>query len=101
MESQNFKSTKLVTAFFSFLEGFPYYGQNTTRVERYLHSLASIARTGEEIVCYLEEEHLEFYKDFWNSYGATGKSIMLIILVLMSGFVVVGAGIAIHAISLY
>lgn len=69
MESQNFKSTKLVTAFFSFLEGFPYFGQNTTRVERYLHSLASIARTGEEIVCYLEEEHLEFYKDFWNSYG--------------------------------
>ncbi len=61
--------TKLVTAFFSFLEGYPYYGQNTTRVERYLHSLASIAKTGEEIVCYLEEKHLEFYKDFWNSYG--------------------------------
>ena len=55
--------TKLVTAFFSFLEGYPYYGQNTTRVERYLHSLASIAKTGEEIVCYLEEKHLEFYKD--------------------------------------
>tara|TARA_Y100000389_G_C17392384_1_gene480609 strand:- start:81 stop:1091 length:1011 start_codon:yes stop_codon:yes gene_type:complete len=61
--------TKLVTAFFSFLEGYPYYGQNTTRVERYLHSLASIAKTGEEIVCYLEEKHLEMYKDFWNSYG--------------------------------
>lgn len=69
MELKTPTNTKLVTAFFSFLEGFPYYGQNTTRVERYLHSLASIARTGEEIVCYLEEKHLEFYHDFWNSYG--------------------------------
>ncbi len=61
--------TKLVTALFSNYEGFPIFGQNKTRTERYLHSLASIARTGEKIVCYLEEEYLEEYRNFWNTNG--------------------------------
>ena len=69
MASQKSNTTKLVTALFSNHEGFPIFGQNRTRSERYLHSLASIARTGEKIVCYLEEEYLEEYRDFWNTYG--------------------------------
>lgn len=62
-------STKLVTAFFSFHEGFPIYGQNQTRVDRYLHSLASIAKTGEEIICYIEEKNLKIYEEFWDRFG--------------------------------
>lgn len=62
-------STKLVTALFSHHEGFPIFGHGKTRSERYLHSLASIARTGEKLVCYLEEEHIEEYRTFWNIHG--------------------------------
>lgn len=69
MASKKSNNTKLVTALFSNHEGFPIFGQNRTRSERYLHSLASIARTGEKIVCYLEEQYIEEYRDFWNTYG--------------------------------
>ena len=63
------KKTKLVTALFSNYQGFPIFGQDNVRVERYLHSLASIARTGEKIVCYLEKKYLKEYYNFWNIHG--------------------------------
>ena len=61
--------TKLVTALFSNYAGFPIFGHGNIRVDRYLHSLASIARTGEKIVCYLQKEYLEEYYNFWNING--------------------------------
>ena len=63
------KKTKLVTALFSNYQGFPIFGHDNVRVERYLHSLASIARTGEKIVCYLEKKYLKEYYNFWNIHG--------------------------------
>jgi len=62
--------TKLVTALFSKYEGFPIFGHDKIRTERYLHSLASIARTGEKLICYLQEEYLEEYHNFWNIHGS-------------------------------
>jgi hypothetical protein len=48
--------TKLVTAFYTDVKGFPYFSHESfARHERYLHSLRTIANTGLEIVVYCNE----------------------------------------------
>jgi len=48
--------TKLVTAFYTDVKGFPYFAHESfARHERYLHSLRTIANTGLDIVVYCNE----------------------------------------------
>ena len=68
--------TKLVTAFYTDIIGFPFFGHETTaRHERYLHSLKTIANTKNEIVLYCNESQKNILTDFCNEHSLNNVQI--------------------------
>jgi len=50
------KKTKIITAFYTDIKGYPYFGHiELSREERYLHSLRVLNGLGVEIICYCNE----------------------------------------------
>lgn len=61
--------TKLVTAFYTDIKGFPFFGHETlARHERYLHSLRTIANTKNEIVLYCNQGQLSLLQDHCSKF---------------------------------
>ena len=74
--------TKLVTAIYSKLgDSFPFYGYNmTARTQRFHYSLVSIARTGQDIVCYcssVESQDIQNVLDQFKIENVTLKEFEL------------------------
>lgn len=68
--------TKLVTAFYTDIKGFPFYGHEVyARHERYLHSLRTIANTKNEIILYCNQEQLELLQNYCNNFQLTNVNI--------------------------
>jgi len=68
--------TKLVTAFYTDIKGFPFYGHEAyARHERYLHSLRTIANTKNEIVLYCNQEQLELLQNYCNDFQLTNVTL--------------------------
>lgn len=61
--------TKLVTAFYTDIIGFPFFGHESfARHERYLHSLRTLNNMNTEIVCYCNETQYETLKKYCEEY---------------------------------
>ncbi len=61
--------TKLVTAFYTDVKGFPYFAHESfARHERYLHSLRTIANTGLEIIVYCNESQVELVRNHCETF---------------------------------
>lgn len=68
--------TKLVTAFYTDIIGFPFFGHETVaRHERYLHSLRTISNTKNEIVIYCNDSQKKLLLDFCNEYNLSNVQI--------------------------
>lgn len=62
--------TKLVTAFYTDIIGFPFFGHEIfARHERYLHSLRTIANTKNEIVLYCNETQKTLLENYIKEYN--------------------------------
>ena len=79
--------TKLVTAFYTDIIGFPFFGHESfARHERYLHSLRTLNNMNTEIICYcndtqynlLTEYCKEFKASFLSSENPGSQSILRI-----------------------
>lgn len=72
------KKTKLVTAFYTDIIGFPFFGHETfSRHERYLHSLRTIANTNNEIILYCNETQKNLLQDYCNEFGLSNVEIKI------------------------
>jgi hypothetical protein len=68
--------TKLVTAFYTDVKGFPYFAHESfARHERYLHSLRTIANTGLEIVVYCNETQYNLLVEHCNKFELSNVTI--------------------------
>lgn len=68
--------TKFVTAFYTDIKGFPFFGHEAfARHERYLHSLRTIANTKCEIVLYCNEEQLELLTEYCSKFELSNVTI--------------------------
>ena len=64
------KNTKLVTAFYTEIHGYPFYGhEEKSRHERYLHSMRVLNNMGVEIVCYCNNTQLGLLTDYVNKFN--------------------------------
>jgi hypothetical protein len=70
--------TKLVTAFYTDIKGFPFFGHETyARHERYLHSLRTIANTKNEIIVYCNEGQYELLTEYCNSFNLSNVTVKI------------------------
>lgn len=70
--------TKLVTAFYTQIPGFPFFGHvDLGRQERYLHSLRTISNTNEEIICYCNETQHELLKNHVKEFKLTNVELKI------------------------
>lgn len=70
--------TKLVTAFYTNIGGFPFFGhESVARHERYLHSLRTIANTKNEIIVYCNVEQETLLKDFCEQFGLNNITVKI------------------------
>jgi len=61
--------TKLVTAFYTDIIGFPFFGHESfSRQERYLHSLRTLNNMDTEIICYCNETQLELLEKYCKEF---------------------------------
>lgn len=68
--------TKLVTAFYTDVKGFPYFAHEPlSRHERYLHSLRTIANTGLEIIVYCNESQYKLLALHCSTFNLNNVSI--------------------------
>jgi len=64
------KNTKLVTAFYTEIHGYPFYGhEEKSRHERYLHSMRVLNNMGVEIVCYCNNTQLGLLTNYVNKFN--------------------------------
>ena len=70
--------TKFVTAFYTDIKGFPFFGHEAfARHERYLHSLRTIANTKCEIVLYCNEDQVELLKEYCSKFELSNVIIKI------------------------
>jgi hypothetical protein len=70
--------TKLVTAFYTDIKGFPFFGHETvSRHERYLHSLRVISNTKNEIILYCNESQEKFLKEYCQEFNLTNVEVKI------------------------
>jgi hypothetical protein len=68
--------TKLVTAFYTDIIGFPFFGHNAfARHERYLHSLRTLNNMDTEIICYCNDTQLDLMTKYCEEYNLTNITI--------------------------
>lgn len=61
--------TKLVTAFYTDIVGFPFFGHESfARHERYLHSLRTLNNLGNEITCYCNETQYNLLEKYCEQF---------------------------------
>lgn len=70
--------TKLVTAFYTDIKGFPFFGHEAfARHERYLHSLRTLNNMDTEIVCYCNETQLETLQNYCSEFNLTNVTLKI------------------------
>ena len=70
--------TKLVTAFYTDIIGFPFFGHNVfARHERYLHSLRTLNNMNNEIICYCNESQYDLLKKYCNEFNLSNITIKI------------------------
>lgn len=68
--------TKLVTAFYTDIIGFPFFGHDAfARHERYLHSLRTLNNMDTEIICYCNETQLELLTNYCKTHKLKNISL--------------------------
>jgi hypothetical protein len=68
--------TKLVTAFYTDIIGFPFFGHEAfARHERYLHSLRTLNNMNTEIVCYCNESQRDMIEKYCEEYNLLNVTI--------------------------
>lgn len=68
--------TKLVTAFYTDIIGFPFFGHDAfARHERYLHSLRTLNNMNTEIICYCNETQFDMMIKYCEEYKLTNVTI--------------------------
>ena len=68
--------TKLVTAFYTDIIGFPFFGHDAfARHERYLHSLRTLNNMNTEIICYCNDTQFDMMVKFCEEYNLTNVTI--------------------------
>lgn len=70
------KKTKLVTAMYTDVKGFPFFAHETiARHDRYLHSLRTLSNTGEEIIVYCNQTQYQLLVDHCNTFKLNNVTI--------------------------
>jgi len=70
--------TKLVTAFYTDIIGFPFFGHDAfARHERYLHSLRTLNNMDTEIVCYCNDTQFDLMTKYCEDYNLTNVTIKI------------------------
>jgi hypothetical protein len=70
--------TKLVTAFYTDIIGFPFFGHDAfARHERYLHSLRTLNNMNQEIICYCNDTQLDLLTKYCNEFNLTNVSLKI------------------------
>lgn len=70
--------TKLVTAFYTDIIGFPFFGHDAfARHERYLHSLRTLNNMDTEIVCYCNDTQFNLMTKYCEDYNLTNVTIKI------------------------
>jgi hypothetical protein len=70
--------TKLVTAFYTDIIGFPFFGHESfDRHDRYLHSLRTLNNMNTEIVCYCNETQREILKKYFEEYDLNNITLKI------------------------
>lgn len=68
--------TKLVTAFYTDIIGFPFFGHDAfARHERYLHSLRTLNNMNTEIICYCNDTQFDMMIKYCEEYNLTNVTI--------------------------
>jgi hypothetical protein len=68
--------TKFVTAFYTDIKGFPFFGHEYfAREERYLHSLRVLNNMENEIICYCNDTEIEKLKKHVESFNLTNVTL--------------------------
>ena len=68
--------TKLVTAFYTDIIGFPFFGHDAfARHERYLHSLRTLNNMNTEIICYCNDTQYDMMVKYCNDFNLTNVTI--------------------------
>ena len=70
--------TKLVTAFYTDIIGFPFFGHESfARHERYLHSLRTLNNMNTEIVCYCNDTQYDLMIKYCEEFNLTNVTIKI------------------------
>ena len=70
--------TKLVTAFYTDIIGFPFFGHDAfARHERYLHSLRTLNNMNNEIICYCNESQYDLLKKYCDEFNLSNITIKI------------------------
>lgn len=70
--------TKLVTAFYTDIIGFPFFGHESfARHERYLHSLRTLNNMNTEIVCYCNDTQHDLMTKYCEEFNLTNVTIKI------------------------
>jgi len=70
--------TKLVTAFYTDIIGFPFFGHESfARHERYLHSLRTLNNMNTEIVCYCNDTQYDLMTKYCEEFNLTNVTIKI------------------------
>ena len=70
--------TKLVTAFYTDIIGFPFFGHEAfARHERYLHSLRTLNNMNIDIICYCNETQHETLKKYCEEYNLNNIALKI------------------------
>ena len=70
--------TKLVTAFYTDIIGFPFFGHDAfARHERYLHSLRTLNNMNTEIICYCNDTQYDMMVKYCEDFNLTNVTIKI------------------------
>jgi hypothetical protein len=70
--------TKLVTAFYTDIIGFPFFGHESfARQERYLHSLRTLNNMNNEIICYCNETQFDLLQKYCEEFNLNNVTIKI------------------------
>jgi len=70
--------TKLVTAFYTDIIGFPFFGHDAfARHERYLHSLRTLNNMDTEIICYCNETQYDLLKSYCEEFNLNNVTVKI------------------------
>jgi hypothetical protein len=70
--------TKIVTAFYTDIIGFPFFGHESfARQERYLHSLRTLNNMNNEIICYCNETQFDLLQKYCEEFNLNNVTIKI------------------------